>query len=512
MKIVRRLRECLLFEATKIDPDAEGGKFVVEGRFQLADEKNGNNRVYPLSLWENLLKNEELKERLGGRLMLGEVEHPQDGLTDLNRVSHVITELRLDGKEIIGRAEILRTPKGQILQELFRNQVPVGISSRGKGSSRKEGDTEIVGEDFELETFDFVFNPSTPGAFPEQISESQTNEDKEPVMDVMRRLSLLEGRVDDIRALLSKASAADRARYQEELLETMTEIGKLSKDGDAAVTSYAGQITEAASKLRVEIRGDGGKGGETSDLQKKLERSQAKFRRARRLLREMGDDTDFDDEEPGDDGAEEDDDDLDGEPGDGEDDDDLGDEGGYESLMKKSKRELARQLEAALKLGTKLDERCKELAQSNRIVRARYETALKLVHGVVDEEAKAGVNAAVEEALAIKPELQEVEAALRACRTTGEVVRKLEELAPLVQRRRRQERRGGRRGRGRRSDLPDRTEGRNRPGKPRKPERGGGRRRRPSTPTFAADPFDEKILNLSRSVTAIQEKKRKQAS
>lgn len=140
----------------------------VRGRFQAADTRNGNGRIYPSELWERVLNEDRVKDMLESRRMLGEVEHPSDGTTNLARVSHIVTGLRRDGNAIIGEAEVLNTPSGLIIQELLRRGVPVGISSRGRGSSLTKNGAEYVNPaDFVLETFDFVYKPSTPGAYPE---------------------------------------------------------------------------------------------------------------------------------------------------------------------------------------------------------------------------------------------------------------------------------------------------------------------------------------------------------
>jgi ribosomal protein L16 Arg81 hydroxylase len=143
--------------------ESDNGGFRVEGVFQRSDVENANKRVYPRSIWEKQLQNPDIIESINSRSMYGELDHPADGKTKLQRVAHLITGLELneDGT-VTGSAEILPTPNGQILRALFESGAQVGISSRGSGSVQNGR----VQEDFKLSTFDFVARPSTPGALP----------------------------------------------------------------------------------------------------------------------------------------------------------------------------------------------------------------------------------------------------------------------------------------------------------------------------------------------------------
>lgn len=157
--------------------ESAGKPFIVKGVFQRAEAKNHNGRVYPRSLWEKILEDKTIIESLNRRRMLGELDHPNDGEVKLSRVSHLVTGLEMmeDGT-VIGSAEVMDTPSGQILKELFRRKAEVGISSRGSGSVLEEDGNEVVQEDFELQTFDFVSQPSTFGAYPKVVNENKTQE------------------------------------------------------------------------------------------------------------------------------------------------------------------------------------------------------------------------------------------------------------------------------------------------------------------------------------------------
>jgi len=153
-----------------------GGRLIVKGTLQRADAKNQNERVYPKPILEREAAkyNTFIKERRA----LGELDHPDSNIINLNNVSHNVLEMHWDGNDLVGTVEVLTTPSGNILRELFKSGIRLGISSRGMGSV-KEVMTETGGgmelqvqPDFELIGFDFVSNPSTHGAFLSPVNES----------------------------------------------------------------------------------------------------------------------------------------------------------------------------------------------------------------------------------------------------------------------------------------------------------------------------------------------------
>jgi hypothetical protein len=159
-----------------LEDDSAKGRLVIGGRFGLAGEPNANGRIYPLPLWKKILESERVLSTLNSRRMLGLIEHPADGKTDPTKASHIVTNLSInENNEIIGRAEILNTPNGLILQELFRAGCQMGISSRGTGTLSKGPKGDIVNEDYMLHTFDLVLTPSTALAYPKPLSESSEN-------------------------------------------------------------------------------------------------------------------------------------------------------------------------------------------------------------------------------------------------------------------------------------------------------------------------------------------------
>jgi len=141
---------------------ANGG-MMLSGIIQKSDTVNGNGRVYPHHVLEREMKN--YSKLVKERRALGELDHPEDSVINLRNASHMMTDVWWDGQNVMGKAKVLDTPSGKVLQELVSAGVSIGISSRGMGSvSESQGNT-IVEDDFQLICFDFVSEPSTPGAF-----------------------------------------------------------------------------------------------------------------------------------------------------------------------------------------------------------------------------------------------------------------------------------------------------------------------------------------------------------
>tara|TARA_B100000287_G_scaffold127516_1_gene119552 strand:+ start:2078 stop:2677 length:600 start_codon:yes stop_codon:yes gene_type:complete len=154
--------------------EKNGGKLVVKGVLQRAESKNQNGRVYPRDV---LLREvgKYLDTNVQERRALGELDHPESSVVNLNNASHNIVEMHWDGDDLLGTVEVLSTPAGNILKELFKSGIKLGISSRGLGSvepMQEAGDDTVeVQPDFELIAFDFVSNPSTHGAFMRPVNE-----------------------------------------------------------------------------------------------------------------------------------------------------------------------------------------------------------------------------------------------------------------------------------------------------------------------------------------------------
>jgi hypothetical protein len=143
----------------------ENRPLVVKGILQKAGTQNQNGRIYERKILER-----EVQKYMEGPIKenraLGELDHPDSSVINLNNVSHNIKRVWWDGDTVMGEVEVLSTPSGNILKELFRNGITVGISSRGMGSVEEGKDGVLmVQEDFDLLCWDFVSTPSTPGAY-----------------------------------------------------------------------------------------------------------------------------------------------------------------------------------------------------------------------------------------------------------------------------------------------------------------------------------------------------------
>jgi hypothetical protein len=163
------LIETRLFEG-KIQED-EAGRTLVKGILQRAGAPNQNERVYPKEILEREVK--KYLQLIKERRALGELDHPDSTVINLKNVSHNIKDIWWEGDDLCGTVEILSTPSGNILKELLKAGILLGISSRGMGSTRPlQGNKVEVQEDFELIGWDFVSNPSTHGAFMVPMNES----------------------------------------------------------------------------------------------------------------------------------------------------------------------------------------------------------------------------------------------------------------------------------------------------------------------------------------------------
>ena len=154
------------------------GRLIVKGVLQRVNAKNQNGRIYPREVLVKEAK-KYAQTNIAERRALGELDHPESSVVNLNNASHNVLEMHWKGDDLLGTVEVLSTPSGNILKELFKSGIKLGISSRGLGSVEelKEGEedeenpTVKVKDDFELIAFDFVSNPSTHGAFMKPMNE-----------------------------------------------------------------------------------------------------------------------------------------------------------------------------------------------------------------------------------------------------------------------------------------------------------------------------------------------------
>jgi hypothetical protein len=164
-KIIKETLPPVLKEVDGKTIEVSGGsKIMMKGILQKADTLNQNGRIYPLAVLEREVRNYQ-KFIIENRAV-GELDHPDSSVVNLKNVSHVIREAYIENGTVIGTIEVLsKTPSGAVLAGLVESGIKLGISSRGVGSTRKQGEYYVVQDDFQLICWDMVSEPSTPGAF-----------------------------------------------------------------------------------------------------------------------------------------------------------------------------------------------------------------------------------------------------------------------------------------------------------------------------------------------------------
>ena len=170
MKLITEINESIEY----IVEEKNGKKSMhINGVFMMGETKNRNGRVYPHDILMNEVKRQN-KEYVDKKRAFGELGHPEGPTINLERVSHMIKELKPDGNNIIGKAKIMDTPYGNIVKNLIDEGAKLGVSSRGMGSLEERGGTNYVKDDFYLATAaDIVADPSAPDAFVEGIMEGK---------------------------------------------------------------------------------------------------------------------------------------------------------------------------------------------------------------------------------------------------------------------------------------------------------------------------------------------------
>lgn len=193
MKDLRLLNSYEVFDYTpemiKESREKNNGKVIMKGILQKADTLNQNGRIYPLEVLQREVRN--YQKFIVENRALGELDHPDSSVVNLKNVSHIVKEAYLDNGIVYGSVELLDTPSGKILQSLVESGVKLGISSRGVGSTKKQGDYFVVQDDFQLICWDYVSEPSTPGAF-------MLPEGKKIATDELRKVFNKSDRIDRI--------------------------------------------------------------------------------------------------------------------------------------------------------------------------------------------------------------------------------------------------------------------------------------------------------------------------
>ena len=267
------LSDVLPVKLQLIEDGSKSGKIVVRGEFGKANAATENKRVYP----EGILLREfkRLADGLQNRMVYGELDHPADGRTSLNRTSHIITGLHLENNgKVIGEAEVLDTERGRNLGALLKAGCAVGVSSRGYGSTKPNDlGEDVVQEDYKLVTYDFVAEPADTKALPKAFFESIENQQKPDEMKLreefanqmvdaiakmkadvheqVRNEMLKDPEVAEAKGILEQMKALVRPHILSE--SASGEVAKLKKviaERDAKISEMQGEIEQLAEAAR----------------------------------------------------------------------------------------------------------------------------------------------------------------------------------------------------------------------------------------------------------------------
>lgn len=249
------LRENLTFDAARIIVEGEEGKnLYMKGICIQGGVKNANERVYPVNEIERAVKT--LNEQItGGYSVLGEVDHPDDLKVNLDRVSHMITEMWMDGPNGFGKLKILPTPMGNLVRTMLESGVKLGVSSRGSGNVN-EANGHV--SDFEIVTVDVVAQPSAPNAYPKAIYEGLMNmKGGQRVLEMARDLGS-DNKVqrflkEEVKRLIKDLKIQEKQMF--DAIKPLLDSGLINEDvGQELNEAWELKLTEAREQLRAELR------------------------------------------------------------------------------------------------------------------------------------------------------------------------------------------------------------------------------------------------------------------
>lgn len=249
--------------ASSEDAFPNDGVLIVEGLIQRSDIVNQNGRYYPRAIWQQwLASTSAYMRRVKEREIIGELDHPEDNSTKLKRGAVLILDLRLNEDGTVwGRFEVLPTTDGKQLAAYFKRKVKVGISSRALGETRQsERGEEVIPESFELETWDFVYNPSTAGAYPtvasDPMTESVTLTEKENVpMDFTSQYKALEEAVKELLQIdVSKVPLSMHPVLTRQVNSLMVDLSGISEKSADIKPLATGLLTEVSAVKSLLLR------------------------------------------------------------------------------------------------------------------------------------------------------------------------------------------------------------------------------------------------------------------
>ena len=257
------LQDTFIIEQLQVMNEGKAdGPMKIRGVFGRCNEKNNNGRIYPTAVLESQLK--KVQPLISERRLCGELDHPQNDTVKLGNASHLITKLDMKGNELIGEAEILKTPAGLTAKALVEGGVKIGISSRGMGTlSEDHNGDKIVNEDFRLVTFDLVADPSTRGAYPglaESTESKFVQESQSKLKKESNFVTMLEAKMRDAYQPWIDESKAGVKAGKKSPLEDVSKRSKLKKPIKASETTQlpSGKTVETAKLEAFElVKADG---------------------------------------------------------------------------------------------------------------------------------------------------------------------------------------------------------------------------------------------------------------
>lgn len=193
-EVVDQEIECL------VENTQQGKKYFIEGRWATANEPNRNGRIYPSSVMECALGKYN-SDYIQQKRAMGELNHPQGPSINLDRVSHVIESLKMDGNYVTGRAKVMSTPMGEIVKNLIDEGVKLGVSTRGLGSLKERNGYNEVQNDFFISAIDVVSDPSGPGCWINGIMESVDYQMLDDGRIVQLAVDVAKKRIDEQKAI-----------------------------------------------------------------------------------------------------------------------------------------------------------------------------------------------------------------------------------------------------------------------------------------------------------------------
>jgi hypothetical protein len=255
------LQDVFIIENLTVLEEGKGSDTMkIRGVFQRANEENNNGRIYPNKVLRGQL--DKIQPLIEERRLCGELDHPQNDTVKLSNASHIVTKLEMKGNEVIGEAEILKTPAGLTAKALIEGGVKIGISSRGMGTLSENSDgKKYVNEDFKLVTFDLVADPSTRGAFPGISESTESAFAKENISKLEKESNFLVLLKQKLNESFTEVIEEKKTSKRRKKANRMDPVGQEDADinNDGKVNSSDKYLSKRRSRIGAAIRKRGSK-------------------------------------------------------------------------------------------------------------------------------------------------------------------------------------------------------------------------------------------------------------